>query len=251
MLPCLELGWGFKLQTPHESLLCGSRKTRTAGLCGRWSAGSPGLHGSVTQAVGTLAGAQPPPRGPHACPSLVLALGQHVQGNPSLTVSVLKEGLSLPCSHPDGGSAGHLVLCVPTREHVCMPACAPRVHVPVCAPRVRVPACACACVCACLCVCPMCTCLRVRPVCVPAHACACMCAPCARACACAPCAHACVCTCQALPTHPHGRPQPRPISRKLGSNSSPQGASGSPPRTSVCLKWNYIISTCRDQADIC
>ena len=43
---------------PHQSLLCGGRKTQTVGLCGGWSAGSPGLHGSVTQAVGTLAGAQ-------------------------------------------------------------------------------------------------------------------------------------------------------------------------------------------------
>lgn len=112
----------------------------------------------------------------------------HVQGSPSLTVSVLKEGLSLPCSHPDGGSAGHLVLCVPTRGRVRMPACEPRVHMPACAPCVRVPVCVHACVFA------TCACLRVPRVCVPVHVRACVCAPCAHACVCALSVCACVCS---------------------------------------------------------
>lgn len=106
--------------------------------------------------------------------------------------------------------------------------------------------------CACApCACAPCACLRVPRV----RACVCPVCPCVprvhlRVPACAPCA--CVCpTCRALPTHPHRRPRPRPVPRKLGANSSPQGASGRAPGTSVCLKWNYIISTCRDQADIC
>ena len=117
---------------------------------------------------------------------------------------------------------------------VCVPACAPCVCAPCVSPcvlRVRVPACACMyALCTCAYVCPVCACLHTCPMCV----CLCVCF-----------------TCQALPTHPHRRPRPRPVPRKLSANSSPQGASGSPPGMSVCLKWNYIISTCRDQADIC
>jgi len=115
----------------------------------------------------------------------------------------------------------------------------PRVRVPACMCPVCVSMCApcacaaCACVyapCTCACVCPVCACLHTCPMCM--------------------CLHVCF-TCRALPTHPHRHPRLRPVPRKLSASSSPQGASSSPPGTSVCLKWNYIISTCRDQADIC
>lgn len=88
LLLCLELGCGLQAADPHQSLLCGDRKTWTAGPRSGWSVGSPGLHGSAAQAVGALAGHRTPPRGLHARPSLVLASGQDIQGSPSLAVSV-------------------------------------------------------------------------------------------------------------------------------------------------------------------
>ena len=129
--------------------------------------------------------------------------------------------------------------CVYPRVDTCACLRVPRVRMPACVCPMCVSMCApcacaaCACVyapCTCACVCPVCACLHTCPMCM--------------------CLHVCF-TCRALPTHPHRHPRLRPVPRKLSASSSPQGASSSPPGTSVCLKWNYIISTCRDQADIC